>query len=74
MHQIGDDEGTIREMELLKEVHDSEKQNGRKGESEALTEAAEREMNRRADEQKGGEWMRDRKLEKAERERERKQV
>lgn len=50
------------------------KKNGRKRESEALTEARERKMNRRADEQKEGEWMKDRKLEKAARERGRKQV
>lgn len=46
------------------------KKDGRKRESEPLSEARERKMNRCADEQKEGEWMRDRKLEKAERERE----
>lgn len=39
--------------------------NGRTRQSEALGEAGERKMNRRADEQKEGEWMKDRKLEKA---------
>lgn len=56
------------------------KKNGRKRESEALTEGRERKMNRRADEQKEREWMKDAKLEKAareierDREREREQV
>lgn len=43
MHQIGEDKGRIREIELLKEVHDSEKKIGRKRESEALTQAGEKD-------------------------------
>lgn len=57
MHQIGEDKGRIREIELLKEVHDSERKDGRKRESKALTEAREWKMNTRADEQKEGTWM-----------------
>lgn len=71
--------GRIREIELLKEVHDSErerkekkKKTGRKKESEALTPAGGRKMNRCEDEQKEGGYEDDRKLEKkAEREKER---
>ena len=77
MHQIGEDKGRIREIGLLKEVHDSEKEKkgkkktGRKKESEALTPTRERKMNRCEDEQKEGGYEDDRKLEKRERERER---
>lgn len=60
MHQIGEDKWRIREIELLKEVHGSEKEEKKgKGvwgvgerENEALTETRERKMNRCADEQK----------------------
>lgn len=62
MHQIGEDKWRIREIELLKEVHGSEKGEKRRGrglgvegwrrENEALTETRERKMNRCADEQK----------------------
>lgn len=69
--------GRIREIELLKEVHDSErerkekKKTGRKKESEALTPAGGRKMNRCEDEQKEGGYEDDRKLEKKGRVRER---
>lgn len=58
MHQIGEDKGRIREIELLKEVHDSGKKRLKEErESEALTETIERKMNTCADEQQEGTWM-----------------